>query len=284
MNCASLPQGDIRKLASPANSLVKIFRRALREGVTREGWLAIEGPLLLEEALDARARSEGDRTGGCTVRTVLLSQSAVERFGALVRRLPREAELAQAPDRLFQELAQTETPQGVAALVELPRHSLDALLVRREACLLVACGVQDPGNLGSMMRSAQALGAAGLLALRETVSPFNPKAVRSSAGASLRLPVFRSLDAAELFPRLRSARITIIAADRHSSTSVAEADLRGRVAFLIGREAEGVHEKLLHEADVRLSIPIRPEMDSVNAAVAAGVFLYEAARQRGFKY
>src|SRR5437762_6912877 len=270
-----------RELTSATNSLVKVFRDALSEGVTRDGWLAVEGPRLLEEALDCTSGRAPDR---CQVHTALVRRSAAERFATLIQRLPREAEVVQVPDAVFDRLALTETPQGIAALVELPSHTLEAAVTRRDACLLIACGIQDPGNMGSMIRSAQALGGTAVLAMKETVSPFNPKAVRSSAGAIFRLPVFRNLQADELFARLRSAGVTIIAADRHSSDSLASADLRSRAAFLIGKEATGVDESMLRETGLRLSIPIRANIDSVNAGVAAGIFLYEAARQRGFKY
>jgi TrmH family RNA methyltransferase len=266
---------NIHEITSPTNSLLKVFRRALAEGETREGWLAVEGPHLVEEALQG---------GAVSVHSVLVSTSGRAKFQGLLERLPREAEVAQVADALFQKVAQTENPQGIAALVELPHHDLTALLARRDALLLVACGIQDPGNLGTMMRSAQAFGATALITLKETVNPFNPKVVRSSAGAIFRLPVFRDARPAELVSSLRAAGVRIIAADRHSPASLAEADLRGAVAFLIGREATGLPPEVAREAALLLSIPIRPETDSVNAATAAGIFIYEAARQRGFRY
>jgi RNA methyltransferase, TrmH family len=149
--------------------------------------------------------------------------------------------------------------------------------------LLVACGIQDPGNLGVMMRSAQAFGATALITLEETASPLNPKAVRASAGAIFRVPVVHDAAAGALLERLRAAQVRIVAADRHSPSSLTEADLRGPLAILIGREATGLEEEIAREADLLLSIPIRSGMDSVNAATAASIFLYEAARQRGFR-
>ena len=305
-----LGRAGIRELESPQNPLLKVFRRALAEGVTRDGWLAIEGPLLLAEAIDAyhtrrrgRGASPGDADEGDpgpapggvdsehrgakkqgSIHSILLSRSAAGKFTRLLERLPAEAEVAEVTDRLFDQIAQTETPQGVAALVELPQHDLDAILARLDALLLVACGLQDPGNLGTMMRSGLALGATALITLPATVSPFNPKAVRSSAGAIFRLPVFPGVEAGALCARLRTAGVRIVAADRSSSRSLAQADLRGPVALLIGNEAAGLPEIIAREADSRLSIPIRAGTDSLNAATAAGIFLYEAARQRGFRH
>jgi TrmH family RNA methyltransferase len=255
--------------------LLKVFRRALAEGETREGWLAVEGPHLVEEALKADA---------ATVHSVLVSASGRARFDALLARLPREAEVSQVADAVFRKVAQTENPQGIAALVELAHYDLTPLLARWDALVLVACGIQDPGNLGAIVRSAQAFGATALLTIKETVSPFNPKAVRSSAGAIFHLPVFREAKATDVVSRLRTANVRIIAADRHSPASLAEADLRGAVAFLVGREATGLPPEIAREAALLLSIPIRAETDSLNAATAAGIFLYEAARQRRFRY
>jgi TrmH family RNA methyltransferase len=201
-----------------------------------------------------------------------------------VERLPEEAEAVQVPDRLFAQVAQTQNPQGIAGLVELPAHNLATILEGKNLLLLVACGLQDPGNLGTLMRSAAAFGASALFTLPETVSPFNPKVVRSSAGAIFRLPVLAGLAANELLPRLRKAGVRIVAADRHSPSGLEQADLRGSIAILVGREASGLSPEIARNASLRLSIPIRPGMDSVNAATAGSVFLYEAARQRGFEY
>ena len=267
-------QAKIREIESATNPLVKVFRGALDEGVTRDGLLAVEGPHLLDEALAASPRT--------TVQSVLIARGSQEKFTKLLERLPMESEVASIPDRLFAKMAQTESTQGIAALVELYRDDLTAVLARPNAIVLVACGLQEPGNLGSIMRSAQALGASALVTLEETVNPFNPKAVRASAGAVFHLPIIAGEKAPSLFPRLRAAGVAIAAADRHSPSPLAQADLRGSVAFLIGKEATGLRPEILREADLLLSIPIRPEADSVNAAAAAGIILYEAARQRGF--
>lgn len=276
MNVSGERRDRIRQVVSPSNPVLKVFRRALLDGATRQGWLGVEGPLLLEEALNARETA--------TVQCVLVGESAARKFHALLERLPKETELVAVSDRMFEQIAATQTPQGVAALVEVRPPDLDAILSRPGVILLVACGVQDPGNIGAIVRSGQALGASALVTLRETVSPFNPKAVRASAGGVLRLPLLRNQEAGPLIERLRRARVRVVAADRRSSTPLAKADLTVSVAFLIGKEATGLPPEVARAADALLSIPIRPETDSVNAATAAGIFLYEAARQRGFRY
>ncbi len=276
MRVTSDRRGRIRQVLSPSNPVIKVFRRALMDGVTREGWLGLEGPLLLEEALNAGERA--------TVQCVLVGQNAAAKFQSLLARLSNLTEVVTVSDRMFGQIAATQTPQGIAALVEIKPPDFDAVLSRPGVLLLVACRIQDPGNLGAIIRSGHALGADALIALRETVSPFNPKTVRASAGAILRLPILRNQQAGPLFERLRRARVRVIAADRHSKMPLAEADLKSSVAFLIGREASGLPPEIAKAADATLSIPIRPETDSVNAAAAASIFLYEAARQRGFRY
>lgn len=264
-----------REVVSPANSLLKVFRRALADGITKQGWLAVEGPFLVEEALNAAPAA--------MTHSVLVATGAVEKFSALLERLPPEAELTQVPDKLFDSVAQTQSPQGIAALVELPTHTLEQIVNTPRPLLVVACRVQDPGNLGTMMRTALAFSATAFLTLQETVSPFNPKAVRSSSGAIFRMPLICGLDPQKALPYL-SVHMRILAAERNSPSSLANADLKGPIAILVGRESTGLPEEIARHASQLLSIPIRKEVDSVNAATAASIFLYEAARQRGFKY
>ena len=266
---------NMRAVASAANSLMKVFRRALADGTTKQGWLAVEGPFLVEEALKAAPRVK--------THSVLVASGAVGKFTALLDRLPQESEITHVPDRLFEGVAQTQTPQGIAALVELPDYTLEQVAAVSNPLLVLACRIQDPGNLGTMMRTALAFSVSGFLTLRETVSPFNPKAVRASAGAIFHLPLVLDLAAQEALPFL-SRRVRIVGAERHSPSPLAQADLTGSIAVLVGREASGLPEEIARYASQLLSIPIRKEVDSLNAATAASIFLYEAARQRGFKY
>ncbi len=276
MKTTSTRHAGVREIASGANPLLKVFRRGLAEGVTRQGWLAVEGPFLVEEALRARESAH--------IHNVIVSEDGWARLQGLVDRLHAGAEVARVPDRLFRQIAQTESPQGIAAVVEARRPTLDSMLHKRDGLFLVACGLQDPGNLGTILRSAQAFGASALITLEGTVSPFNPKAMRASAGAVFQVPSFAAVDPDWLFKRLRAARIRIIAADRRSPSRVSDSDLRGPLAILIGQEAAGLAPEIARQANMLVSIPIRSGMNSINAATAASIILYEAARQRGFDY
>jgi RNA methyltransferase, TrmH family len=285
----SRPRGPRRRRIDHAgHPLIRNFRRSFALGGTPEGWLPIEGPILFLEALQAGGYLEGSGTPqsseGPKILSVLATERGAERLDAELQRLPDDCELTLVPEWLFERIAQTETPRGIAAFVELPARDLDRALGRPPALAVVACGLQDPGNLGTMVRSAQAFGASALLTLRNTVSPFNPKAVRSSAGAIFRLPVFTDLDPESILERLRTLGLRILAADRHSSVPLQQADLRGPVAVLIGQEAAGLDADLSRRADERAAIPISRDTDSLNAAAAASIFLYEAARQRGLHF
>ncbi len=286
-------------IASASNPLIRVFRRALKEGTTRSGWLAVEGPLLIEEALKVAKPTISERSSASSgagvspvnehgqearatsvVRSAIATPSAARKFAGLLARLPGDAERVEVSERLFTTLAQTVTPQGIAALVEVTPPSLDLILKLPDAVLVVACGLQDPGNLGAILRAAEAFRVAAVICLKSTVSPSNPKVVRASAGAVFRLPVFAGLEADRFVDQLRRHGVRIVAADPHSPNSLPKADLRGPMALLVGNEAGGLGDDLLRNANVRLSIPVAANVDSLNAAMAAGIFLYEAARQR----
>jgi RNA methyltransferase, TrmH family len=275
-------------LVESGNQLVlRVYRRSLAAGITPEGWLAIEGPILFADALELTGYGDGAQTdvqNSVKIHSVLATEREADRFAAALRTLPKDTEITLISERLFKRVARTETPRGIAALIELPQYDFDATLSRAHALALVACGLQDPGNIGTMIRSAQALGAAALVALQNTVSPFNPKALRSSAGAAFRLPIFTGWEPESLIRRLRGLGLRIVATDRRSDRLLTEEDLRGPVAVLIGQEAAGLDEDLVRSADARVAIRIRRDTDSLNAAAAATIVLYEAARQRRFRF
>jgi TrmH family RNA methyltransferase len=176
----------------------------------------------------------------------------------------------------------TENPQPVAALIETPdwtwAHLLDG---HRNVAplLLVLAGLQDPGNLGTILRSAEAFGASGVLSLPGTVSAWNPKAVRASAGSVFRLPLL-SVSAEDCFEYLREADVKIWTTAIHSAEPADRVNLAGPIAILIGNEGNGVPLELAAQADGALTIPCPGPVESLNASIAASILLYEAARQR----
>src|SRR5579863_7215541 len=173
-----------RRAVSPqaaSRRTLAVYRRSLADGVTPGGWLAVEGPIMVADALRMAAADAEAGLGpesSLRIHSVLATERAADRLAAPLRALPRGAEITLVPERLFKRVAMTETPRGIAALVELPQRSFDAVMNQAGALAVIACGLQDPGNIGTIMRSAHALGAAALVTLQKTVSPFNPKALR----------------------------------------------------------------------------------------------------------
>lgn len=261
---------SVRIVQSRQNARLKELRRALsRPGRDARGLAGIEGLHLLEESLRADLR----------VACVFLAQEANEPLQGLV--LPSETEMLAVPRALLNSILQTETPQPVAALVEVPDWTWAHVLRRQSGMSLVVilAGIQDPGNLGTILRSAEAFGASGLVSLPGTVCAWNPKAVRASAGSVFRIPLITASEE-ECVTDLREAGIRIL------STSVAGAqpadlvDLVQPTALLIGNEGSGVPEHLASQADGHITIPCPGPVESLNAAVATSILLYEASRQR----
>lgn len=250
-------------IASPKNPLLKEVRRAASRGeLTAEGLCVAESFHLLEEAMRS----------GCRIDTVLVSDSAKARVPAL-----GTTRVIAVADKAFAEVTATEASQGVIALVEPPRWTLNDVL-RAGAMVVLLDGVQDPGNAGAIVRCAEAFGATGALLLKGTVSPFNPKTLRASAGSLFRLPFVTGLDAEAALTALEEKGIPRYAADPRGRLPLAKADLSQPFTLVIGAEGRGVSETLRSGA-TGLRIPTQ-HVESLNAAIAAAVILYEASRQR----
>jgi TrmH family RNA methyltransferase len=279
-------------ITSKDNKWLKLFRAALSGTGPAEGELiGVEGPKLVEEAVRSGLEAEA-----------LLVSVSGEREMEKILRAAGESEagisrdrILRTSDKMFKSVAGTEAPQGVAALFRQPVWGLEDLLrcradsasaFRVEAPLVVAlAGIQDPGNVGTILRSAEAFGATGAVTTRGTADPWSPKALRASAGSALRLPVVRGIAAPILLAQLKMHRIKIIAATKRRGTStVANAassdDLRGPAALFIGNEGAGLPGEVEHAADATISIPMSEAVESLNAAVAASLVLYETARRR----
>ncbi|MEJ5367588.1 MAG: RNA methyltransferase [Bryobacteraceae bacterium] len=256
-------------ITSAQNRLLKEARRAAARGaLTEDGCCVAEGVHLLEEALRS----------GVKVQAVLAAEDAVEKALAALGGA-EGVRLAVAPRALIEQIAATEHTQGVIALVRAPEWKEEELWAR-SGPVVVLDELQDPGNAGAVARAAEAFGAAGLVWIKGTVSRWNGKVVRASAGSLFRLPVIASGSAAEAAAMLRSRGCRILAAEARGGKAPWEADWRGRCAVVIGNEARGASGEWAAARVERVSIPTRG-VESLNAAVAAAVILYEAMRQRG---
>ena len=204
--------------------------------------------------------------------------------GETKRFFERHKRIAQVvPDAAFAKMSDTKTPQGILAVVRQQQYSLDALLADKDAgktpqgTVLILEEIQDPGNLGTILRSAEAAGVSFVVLTGNTVDRYSPKAVRATMGSIFRVPVVTASDVAAA---LKEAGYTIAAADTDGSVSYDLYDWTGRTALFIGNEANGLSEHAKKASDVMLRIPMAGKNESLNAAVCASVMLFEAARQR----
>ena len=261
----------LETITSAANPLLKDVRRASAHGsLTAGGWCIAENLHLLEEAL----RSP------CEVKAVLAAESKRSTVEAYGRRLA-DTKVVVLPDALFAGIASTETSQGVMALVQPREWKLDQLL-HGKALVVVLDALQDPGNAGTIVRAAEAFGATGVLFLKGTASPHNPKTLRASAGSLFRVPFLHGMATNTAVAALRQNGVKLFAAMPANSTAPAKpltaTDLTGRCALIIGSEAHGVSGEW-RAAAAGVSIPT-VGVESLNAGIAASILLYEARRQR----
>jgi|SRR5579875_1804469 len=265
-----------RIVQSRYNSRVKELRAAFSHpGKGERRLIAIEGELLLAEALRS----------GLSPSVVFVRRGqwdVLERLAALAlnRSALDAADILELPEDIFASAVATESPQGIAALLTPPRFDWDDLFPSHApALLLIAAGLQDPGNLGTLIRSAEAFGATGIITLPGTVHLWNAKVVRASAGSVFRLPVVTCREE-EMIERLNHQGVTLFAATAEGELPATQAALTQPCALLIGNEGSGLASHLLRAADARLAIPTPGPVESLNAAIAGSILLYEAARQR----
>jgi TrmH family RNA methyltransferase len=257
-------------IRSPQNPKIKwwssLLERKYRE---REGRFLVEGVHLVQEAF----------ASGAPVETVAY---------AWERGVPSElAELAEAEPERFVAVSEdvlrkcfsTVTPQGVLAVLRKPRHDAEDILARRRSLVVAVDGVQDPGNLGTIIRSADAAGADAVLLGKNTVDLYNPKTIRSTMGSLFHLPV-AECDLAEWLPRAKAAGVAVYAARMEEADDVYSLDLTKDTWFVIGNEGAGVSPDVQRAAGAFVRIPMRGRAESLNAAMAATVLLFEAMRQR----
>ncbi len=300
------PASDV--IRSRDNKWLKAFRAALRGGGPESRKpIGVEGPKLVEEGFRAGLKAEAllvSASGESELERIL--HAARETEAGISR-----SHILRTTDTLFASVAGTETPQGVAALFHQPEWTLENVLrgaATSEGAfdadaplVIVLVGVQDPGNVGTIVRSAEAFGATGAISARGTADPWSPKAVRASAGSALRLPLLRGIAVPVTLAQLRLAEVKIYAAssrrklDDNAVTGSrgneqaarqpgSSADLSLPAAIFIGSEGHGLPPEVERAADATISIPISEAVESLNAAVAASLVLYEAARQRRIEH
>lgn len=268
----------LRCIEGRHNPLIKQLRQAFAHAeLTGSGDCAIEGLRIIEEAIRS----------GLRFSSVFFRESSEDRAQRLLPQIGAHVETLLLPDKLFDSLVPSESPQGVAALVRLKEFSLDDLIDRLPVGPIVAvAGIQDPGNLGTILRSAEAFGSPGAILGEGTVSPFNSKVIRASAGSMFRLPMIhnhgksKTANLEQIIAKLRSRKVRLIATSSHKGTPLDQADLKSPAVIFFGNEGSGLPRNLLAQMDESVAIPHSAQVESLNAGVAASIVLYEATRQR----
>lgn len=280
----------VENITSRQNPLVKRFRRV--SAGYEHHHIFLEGVRLIEEALGAGARFES------VAFTPALENS--ERGLALLNALKQvPCRGARVSKQVMDAIADTENPQGIAAVVSRPHFELADAFGGEPQLIVIADRLQDPGNLGTIIRTAEAAGVTGLIATRHTVDAFNHKALRASMGSALRLTIVTDAKGADIVSMCRERKVKLVstypipsreagvigdAARPDSARVYTSVNLTVPVALVLGREASGASQGLEKQADELVHIPMAQGVESLNVAAAAAVLLYEAARQRDFEF
>ena len=252
-------------ITSRSNSWVRQVRRAAaRDGLTAGGCVLAESPHLLEEALRSRIWIE-------RVFVTAGKRAEVANLIPPHLRVPLHA----VSDRLFGSMSTTSNNQGVLTLLKLPVWTPDLVF---NGLTVALNGIQDPGNAGTIARSAEAFGASGVVFMKGSAAPTNPKALRAAAGSLFRVPILHGVDAATFLRLAARHGKTVFAPEARGGTSLCDADLSEQAAVVIGSETQGV-DPVVHAAATPIAIPTL-RVESLNAAAAAAIILYEAARRQ----
>ena len=236
----------------------------------REQLFLIEGRTLFSEAVQR----------GQELLRIFVDKDRAEQYLDEYRK-SRKAEWIKVDSDLIKHICDTQTPQGIVAVARIPQWDLEALLPKA-GLLLYLDGLADPGNLGTILRTAWAFGVSGVMLGPGCVDPFNPKVVRSSMGAVFAVPVVLDVSA-EALAQTKKSGYRLLASSLNAEFSLSMVDFNGAVVIIIGSEARGISSKILKLCDHSFKIPLFTEVDSLNAAVACGIIVYEAGRQRGIE-
>ena len=232
------------------------------------GMYLIEGENLLEEAVKNHAE----------IKTVLVRQDYGGNFYG------SDDKVFYLSDRLFDRLSQTETSQGVIAAVKKPEFSQEEFTDKNDCSNYVVLDrLQDPGNIGTIIRTADAAGYGLVIAMKGTADVFSPKAVRAATGSLFRMPVVFMDSVDELMEFTRAAGKKLAATCFDTDRYYYDEDLRENIALIIGNEGGGICRELIESSDLKIKIPMHGNIESLNASVAAGILMYEAVRPRNIR-
>jgi TrmH family RNA methyltransferase len=255
-------------ITSTANAQVKSLAQLIKKSKVRteQGVYVVEGVKMFQEA----PKDE--------IVKVYVSEELYQK-GTLQEHL-KEVPYEVLKTDVFNHVADTKTPQGVLCVMKQKKYTLEQLMDGKCPLLLVLENLQDPGNLGTMMRTAEGAGVTGVLLSRGSVDIYNPKTIRSTMGSIYRMPIICIEDIVSLMDKFRKRGIKSYAAHLEGENSYDKEDYRTGTAILIGNEGNGLRDEVSNKADIWVRIPMEGQVESLNAAIAASILMFEVARQR----
>ena len=258
-------------ITSSSNIQIKNLIKLQKNARTRreQNAFVTEGKKMFEEA----------KTLGI-VKRAYVAESYMDTISMPVEEYLKGIEYEIVDDKVLKEAADTMTPQGIMAIVTKPAYELSDFLQGEQINLLLLEDLRDPGNLGTIMRTAEGAGISGVIMSKETVDLFNPKVVRSTMGSIFRVPFLYTEDILTTVDELKKKDISIVATDLQGKNNYDEEDYNKKSCIVIGNEAKGISDMMREKADVLVKIPMCGKLESLNASVAAGIMMYEMFRQR----
>lgn len=260
-------------IRSKDNKLLKHGKKLnIRKYRQEDNEFLIEGIRFVEEAVAA----------GADIRYCLISESLKgDRVSALLDKMhDKRIDVYTVEDELMSEICDTKNPQGIAAVVK--RHELSAEeVIKGSTFLIIIDRLQDPGNLGTIIRTAHAAGVDGIIISEGTVDPYSPKVLRSTMGSIFRLPLAECGDIPGVIKSIKASGFAVYASSPDGANPYYDENYISKTAIIVGNEANGIENEVIEQSDVLVKIPMPGECESLNASVACGILIFEVVRQRG---
>lgn len=264
-------------ISSPTNKLIKevasLKQRKYRDSL---GMFVAEGMRIVEECA----------TSAWPVEVCIYTEAAAsrERTRVIIDKLAAtKCRMVIVPEDIYNKISDTEQPQGIMAVIKKRQASITQMITQDNILPLIVVldGIQDPGNAGTIIRTADAAGCTGVIMLKGSADIYAGKTVRATMGSLFHLPVIEGVTPEDLVSELRQSGVTLLATCLQKSDVYYQLDFTKPVAIILGNEGQGVSHELIEAANARINIPLVGQAESLNVAVAAGVIIYEAVRQRG---
>lgn len=256
-------------ITSNQNQLIKeiqLLQRKKKERMKRQLFI-VEGLRAVEEIPNS-----------WNVNKYIVAESYMTNSHNIIK--DRDAPVFYVSDNIFKNITDTQTPQGIMAIVSYPQYNLEEIISSEQGFFIIGDEIQDPGNVGTLIRTAHAAGVNGVFLSKGCVDIYNPKTVRATMGSIFHIPIFVDVDIEELITRLAEIGTNIYATAVDSNKTIYDYDYTTKTAIVIGNEANGIREEIKDIINNYITIPMPGRSESLNASIAAGICMYEVVRQR----